>query len=551
MSQEPQPPAPRQEPQDPQPWEPKHKLGPVAVVSRLVLLFIIATVLVLPFTPYAGKIQRGLKDIVSGAKETTERIVTKDRVVTKEVPVVKEVIKEVVKEVPAPPPPLPDKFIPRKEVDIATLFNGITVKTDLQMEQGTYATLERLDPEAYKVQFQVSVRVPMASQSLPELQRINPNLPSILPGLGEMLATSKISPFYHKLYDNKTTVVKRDITRLTKILDRHNFFDCETILELTHPESKRKALLIQSEMDVVCDGSDGDRMDKLDDYISMSDFYQPFTSYAWPKQTKTPNPLLTRWEGRLAKAKEEKAKKDISAARSRELKDAIEQIQLEIKDMKARSSLIAEKDPFIVNSLLFKPYIGTNKHAPQIGDYAVVIHDKKVYPAICGDYGPSMKMGEASLVMAKAINEKATPYRRPESDLKVTYLIFPGTAEKPFVPPNLAKWREKCAEFLKEVGGIGAGFELHDWPDPFKKPEPPLESPTSKDANSQGAAVTSAAASAAAAPAAASAPAAVPTPTANPPANSVETITQPPARQEEAKPEESKTSKTKTESKVK
>lgn len=473
MSQEPETPTTSNEPQDPQGWEPKYKPGPIAVFSRLLLLLIIATVLILPFTPYAGKIQRGLKEIVSGARETTERIVTKDRVITKEVPVVKEVIKEVVKEVPAPPPPLPEAYIPRKEVDIATLYNGITVKTDLLTEQGTYATLERLDPESYKVQFQLSVRVPKANQSLQELQRINPNLPAMLPGLGNMLATSKVSPFYHKLYDNKTTLVKRDLTRLNKLLDRHNFFDCETILELTHPASQRKALLIQSEMDVVADGSDGDRMASLDDYISLSDYYQPFTSYAWPKKTKTPNPLLARWESRLAKAKEERANKATSAARSRELKSAIDQLQLEIKDLKARSSLIAEKDPFIVNSLIFKPYIGSNAHAPQIGDYAVVIHDKKIYPAICGDYGPTMKMGEASLFIAKVINEKATPYRRPESDLRVTYLIFPGTADKPFAPPDLAKWREKCAEFLQQVGGVGDGFALHEWADPFKKVEPP------------------------------------------------------------------------------
>lgn len=490
MSQEPKPPAPKAAPQEPAQWEPKYKPGPVAVISRLLLLLIIALVLILPFTPYAGKIQRGLKDIVSGAKETTERIVTKDHIVTKEVPVVKEVIKEVVKEVPAPPPPLPDKFIPRKEVDIATLFNGITVKTDLLTEQGTFASLEALDPEAYKVQFQVSVRVPKANQSLEELRRINPKLPDMLPGLESLLATSKVSAFYNKLYDNKTSLVKRDLTRLTKILDRHNFFDCETILELADAKTQRRALLIQSEMDVVADGSDGDRMATLDDSISLSDYYQPFTSYAWPKQTKTPNPLLARWESRLSAAKEERAKKTTSAERSRQLKSAIDQLTLEIKDMKSRSSLIADKDPFIVNSLIFKPYIGTSKFAPQIGDYAVVIHGDKVYPAICGDYGPTMKMGEASLFIAKAINEKASPYRRGEDDLKVTYLIFPGSADKPFAAPDLVKWREKCSQFLNEMGGIGAGFELHQWNDPFKKPEPAaadtpaptITSPTPSDA---------------------------------------------------------------------
>jgi hypothetical protein len=82
-------------------------------------------------------------------------------------------------------------------------------------------------------------------------------------------------------------------------------------------------------------------------------------------------------------------------------------------------------------------------------------------------------MGEASLFLAKTINEKATPYRRPESDLKVTYLIFPGTAEKPNAPPNLDQWHEKCSAYLTEIGAPGPGRELHRWEDPFKKPEPP------------------------------------------------------------------------------
>ena len=476
-----QPHDPRQsaEFQEPQSWEPKLRPGPFAMAARLLLLLIIATLVLLPFTPFAGKIKRGIQDIVRSARETRERVVTRE--ITKEVPrdVPRDVIREKEKvvekivEVPAPPPPLPDAFVPRKETDIASLFNGITIKTDLVTEQGGFASLERLDPEAYKVQFQVSVRVPKANQSVQELSRINPSLPAILPDLTAMVASAKVSAFYHKLYENKTAGVQRDITRLNRILDRHNFFDCETILELTHPATKRKALLVQSEMDVVCDGSDGDRMSTLDEYIYLSDYYQPFTSYAWAKKTKTPNPLLARWESRLAETKKEYAKKGLPAERNRELKSTIDLVTREIADMKARSSLIAEKDPFIVLSLLFRPYAAKVPHTPEMGDYAVVIHDKKIYPAICGDYGPMMKMGEASLFMAKAVNEKATPYRRPESDLKVTYLIFPGTAEKPFGPPDLAKWRLKCEEYLKNVGGLGDGFTLHTWDDPFKKPEPP------------------------------------------------------------------------------
>ncbi|WP_395734412.1 glycoside hydrolase family 75 protein [Prosthecobacter sp.] len=456
----------------PLPGPQRQKRGCFGSLIRVLFLLILLIALVLPFTPFAGKIKKAIQDIVASARSTKERIVTRDvmRDVIKEVPVVKEVTKEVIREVQ---PPLPEKFIPRKDIDVAKLFNGITVKTNLITEEGGFASLERLDPEAYKAEFQLSIRVPKANQTLEELSRINKNLPAILPGLEVMMTSAKVSGFYHKLYENKTNRVQNDLTRLNRVLDSHNFYDTETILELTHPTTQRRALLVQSEMDVVADGSDGDRMPTLEEYIYLSDYYQPFTSYAWAKTTKTPNPLLAKWEERLQKAQEEFAKKGLSSSRNRELKVMIDQLKLEVSDFKVRSSLIADKDPFIVISLLFRGYADQNKFTPQIGDYAAVIHEGKIYPAICGDYGPSFKMGEASLLMAKTINPKATPYIRPESDLKVTYLIFPGTAEKERSAPDLAKWREKCLALLGEVGGVGAGFELHTWEDPFKKPEPP------------------------------------------------------------------------------
>ena len=442
--------------QPPLPWNHGHRPSLLERLFKLAFVVAMLAALVIPFTPMADKLKRVLKDI------------QEPRVVTK------EIIRRV--EIPAPaapPPPLPEKNVPRKDVDVATFFNGITINTNLITSDGSFASLERLDPNAYKVQFQVDIRVPKANQSLGDLARINPDLPAMLPGLSEMLPSSKVSGFFHRLYENKTKGIQQNLTRLNKVLDKHNFFDCETILELQHPTTSRRALLIQSEMDVVSDGSDGDRASKLEDYVSMSDYYQPFTSYAWAKQSSTANPLLAKWESRLANAKAEYAKKGLSAARNRELKGSIDQLTLEVKDLKARSSLIADSDPFVVISLVFRGYETTNPHTPQIGDYAVVIHDKKLYPAICGDYGPSMKMGEASLFMAKAINPKATPYVRPESDLKVSYLIFPGTREKPFGPPKLEVWRNQCIAYLNELGGIGAGYEVHTWEDKFKKPEPP------------------------------------------------------------------------------
>ena len=445
------------EPKSPS-WQPPGRGGVFGSVGRLILLLIVTALIVLPFTPMAGKIKRALNELAEKARTT--RIVNR------------EIIKRVeVRPPPPPPPPLPSKFVPRKEVDVTTLYNGISINTKVETSEGNYASFEVEEPEAYKVSFSLSVRVPKANQSVKELARINPNLPAMLPGLGDLVAHGKVSGFYHKLYENKITMVQRDLTRLNKLLDRHNMFDCETILELKDPKTSRKALLIQSEMDVVADGTDGDRAATLDDSIAGSDYYQPFTSYFWKKKTSVPNPLLARWQSKLNGATEELTKKGLNAERSRHLKIVTDQLKLEIEDMKVHSSLIADSDPFIVIPLQFKPYVGSNENAPQMGDLAVVIHDKQILPAICGDYGPTMKVGEASLFLAKQVNPKSTPYKRGEDALKVTYLIFPGTSKKPFGPPNLEQWRTLCMQYLNELGGIGNGFTLHTWEDKFKRPE--------------------------------------------------------------------------------
>jgi hypothetical protein len=225
-------------------------------------------------------------------------------------------------------------------------------------------------------------------------------------------------------------------------------------------------------MDVVADGSDGDRMPTMSADIYNSDYYQPFTSYEWAKRSQTPNPLLSRHQARYNSLSAEFKQKGLSKDKNAALKAEMQEVDARIRALKSRSSLIAEKDPFIVISLLFKDYPRVLPHAPAIGDYAAVIHGNQILPAICGDYGPTMKMGEASLMVARKVSEKATPYIRPESDLKVTYLIFPGTAEKPFGPPDLDKWHAKVQEYLDQCGGIGSGYALHKWENPFPPPPP-------------------------------------------------------------------------------
>ncbi len=431
-------------------WRPQKK---GAGWGKWILLVLLLTVIGLPFSPVGGKMKRSVLDFIEKAKEP--KIVEKP------------VEKIVVKEVPAPPPPLPSKFVPDKKLNLGEMFNGMKLETKLETTPGDTATKERLNKDAYSVTVSVKVSVPKPNASLAELATLNPDLPNALPGLKPMMEGAQVSGFYYFLYDVKKRDLEMKLAKLDDILSRHNYYDCESIMELKHPTTGQKALLIQGEMDVVADGSDGDRMSDFDDYVAKSDHFQPTTSYGWPKMTANPNPLVARYEGKIETARAKMA--SATAAQKKSLEGDIAYYKRVIGEMKSRSFLIAQEDPFVVIPLSMRTYRGFNDYTPSLGDYVVVVHGKKLLPAIIGDYGPHEKMGEASLRIAQEMNPKANPYFRPESDLKVTYLIFPGSAEKSPSQPDYEKWSQRCAELLGKMGGVGDGFVLSGWEDRIKK----------------------------------------------------------------------------------
>ena len=375
----------------------------------------------------------------------------------------KEVIKKVLVR-----DPLPNKFVDYKSIDTVRLWNGINSNSLMNVIQGGIASEERTDRKSYTFDFNVNVRVPFPVKDSQGIFSINPNLSKIVPELGDMIKTGKVSGFYHKLYDLKAKRLQQFLTRLNAIPDRHNFYDCETILELVNPRTKRKILFIQSDMDVVSDGSDGDRMPEYDQYIAESTNYQPFTSYGWKKQSVRPNPLLKRWEKKLDEEVKKIEQGKLSSSRVKVSKQNIETLKREIADMKSRSFLIARADPFIVIPSWMRMYANQNEFSPSVGDYVAIIFEDRILPAIIGDTGPTWKLGEASLRVAKELNSNATSYKRPVSDLKVSYLIFPESADSPSAP-NLDKWFDKVQLLLGEVGGLGNGFKLYRWPDYFIK----------------------------------------------------------------------------------
>lgn len=345
--------------------------------------------------------------------------------------------------------------------DVRKMSKGFKLETKVTVEKGKIASKERVMDDSYIARYELKIRLPEPSKSIADLKLVNPKLDTILPGLNDLLTKAEVSPFFYQLYENKTNRLKEKATKLDELMTRHNFYDCETMLNLKSPSTGRRALLVQAEMDVVSDGSDGDRLPTMPDKIVNSSYYQPMTSYGWVKRGTTPNPLIAGWKNRIKKAEAELARSGTTIERKKWLRTRMAKIKREIQDMEARSYLIADYDPFIVmpiNMLLAKG----SSYAARVGDYAVVIHGDKIYPTIVGDAGPSFKVGEASLRMAKQLNSRASSYSRPVSDLTVTYIVFPRTADK-FGPPDYARWRQRCASLLTEIGGLGAGVTLHRW----------------------------------------------------------------------------------------
>ena len=368
---------------------------------------------------------------------------------------------------PEPTPTRPPAIVGK--LDTGRLFNGITLHSSVETTPGADASTERVDPDSYVLDLKLNARVPTPNRTIEELAKVTPRLPELLPGLTGMAGPDSVSPLFAELYNTKVRMLRENLVRLDLLLSRHNFFDCQTVLQLQHPQSHRKALLLQADMDVDADGSDGDRMPIG---TGAPTNFKPFTSFKWAKKTAAPNPYLAGTEERLKRAEDESAAKTTSPDRKRDLRNTTTQLRTEVATLKKFSFLIGATDPYIVIPGAFT----RGRDAAKTGDYALVIYGDGIYPAIVGDIGPNDKVGEASFRIAKQINPQATAYNRPVSDLKVTYLVFPGTGDPQFGPPDLEKLQAICQKLVDEIGG--ATVPLHHWENIIPPPPTPTPSPT-------------------------------------------------------------------------
>ncbi len=372
-------------------------------------------------------------------------------------------------QLPPFPPVLPEKLNTGTFEQFTALARGLHLRSVLNLKPGSTASRDRKERGAYALHLSMELLLPHAADGK-ELLHANPDLPHVLRGYEALMQTAHVSRWYNAMYLHKQNAVRRSLSSLAQPLDKHNFFDVDTILEITAPETQRRVLWLQADMDVVSDGSDGDRLPTMPDHILKSSNYQPTTSYRWRKKGDKPNPLLPGWEARLARLLKERPRRPAE----------IESVRHVIFDLKRYSYLLAQYDPFIVIPLTLKEG-RDDTFRPRPGDYAVVIVGKKLYPAIVGDYGPRNKAGEASLRLVKIINPAARVNARPVSSLGVSYVIFPHTAEDTAGPINYDRLNTRCRELVDELGGIAEGAQFIEIKD-LLTPPPPT---TPKDSETQ------------------------------------------------------------------
>ena len=374
---------------------------------------------------------------------------------------------------PTPTPQPTPISIPQKRLEVSKLFNGMQVRSKVESEPGETATQEEATEGSYALELNVKVKVPKANRDLTSLSKLNDALPTVLPGLNEMLPQARVSERFTALYERKVLQLQRNLARLDALLSRHNFFDCETILELRNPRSQRTALLLQADMDVDTDGSDPDRLPAVD---ASDPTFQPLTSYRWPKRTVLSSPFLPGRQAKLKSLENDLAQsKHWGEPRIQVLRDTVSAARYEVNLLKTCSFLLAATDPYVVLPGLLTEGMDP-AFQPRVGDYCVVIYGDTIYPAIIGDTGPRDLVGEASLRIGKAINPQTTANTRSVSPLKVTYLFFPNTADKPFGPPDLPHIRARVEALLNEMGGYGG--TLYTWEELSKPAPTPTPPPT-------------------------------------------------------------------------
>lgn len=357
--------------------------------------------------------------------------------------------------------------LPRGSYDLIKMANGATVQAHVEsLENTNNALITAAIPDDYALDITLHFAIPTPATTPKDLSAATPELMTALPSLEKMLpeplptGERKASSFYALLFSHKKKALEHQLLHLGQLPPRDSLYDCQTILALTNKETQNAALLVQAIMNVNADGSDGDRNIPLE---KLSSCYQPQTNYRWPKATARSNPNVADLEKQMASWQSTLRNSTITAEQKNKLEQQLATAQTTLLELKRWSFLVGSADPFIVlpKFMLEKKESPSELHA-SIGDYAVVLSQGTLYPAIVGDIGPPSKIGEASLRLCRAIDPGSGADHRPASSPHICYFIFPGTAELPFKAPDYGRWSDRCHELWKNIGG-NTTLPWHEW----------------------------------------------------------------------------------------
>ena len=318
----------------------------------------------------------------------------------------------------------------------------------------------------------ILIKRPEAVSDFNGLRELNPKLPVALAEIESLVEKGTISKRFGLLFDEKAKHIKRQKT--LSALSNYNYYDCATIMDLVHPGTGRKALLIQAGMDVVTDGSDPDRVGALEDYHTAltSDWFQPYTGYVWGRASKE-NPFARYYDERIAelvelKAEVERRNEELPIRAWRKVSEVYQKEINHLSRVKTDNkwglganprSVVAALDPIIV---LPRNWFGKSS-AISHGDYALVVYGDRVIPTMVAEAGPTYKIGEASLKLAWKINREASGKQRAVDAFSVTYVVFPGTRKAARSEPDLSEINEKVRSLVGEIGGLGEGAKYEAW----------------------------------------------------------------------------------------
>lgn len=368
----------------------------------------------------------------------------------------------------------------RGKYDAVKMANGASLSSSIDHSEGSNnALLTATSPDSYQLKISLHVVTPKPATTLTDLSAATPEITKALPELKKMIPQDGASPFFKTLYDNKIKMLDQQLPRLGQLFPRETLYDCQTILPITNGDTHQQALLIQAIMNVNTDGSDGDRNIPLE---KLSTYYQPQTNYRWKKNSDHPNPNLAEIEKQRLRWKKNLQDTQLTPDQKSNLEQKLANADASVTELKRWSFLIGSADPFIV---LPRFMIDKKSDTAQIGDYAIVLYNNKLYPAIVGDIGPSSKIGEASLRLCRAIDPASGAAHRPVEQPLITYFVFPGSADQTSSAPDYNHWSQRCQELWKKLGGSDK-MTWHSWKkldQPWPTPEPVEENPTPESTN--------------------------------------------------------------------